>query len=637
MALTFVGEIRKYLALLPAPHSAPLCYEFDSVVAALTEQFGRPPTLEPFFEALDDSLDAHYQGAGRVNAVIPSRAVERIHYETKRVIQEQCAVREPERARFLDRLMDDLAGQRNYPIASLNYDNLIEIACARRGLSFFEPVIDGEQERNIRLVKVHGSVTWLPDSKTRKIVRNEEYSSAITRQLGELRSAVLETPMIYPSRKKMPIHAPFMRNSLELQELFATRPFCVAVGYSFPDLHVRSWLETAIKNNPDFILYVVGPKANNPVFENLVANLPDIRWTSSLRIVGMGFGAAIEIGLERCLNQPEMFGPQMNVISADNVCRTRRRTIYAGAVSGIGASRDGKELFVSVPSKSSVQAIDLDTGSVSTPADRLKDPRGIACGTDGSLFIVQNRLMRWKKLPTTGAGNVIQIAPTGMRRILSKIQLKEFASLAKKLLAGARWSELRASVTSVLSWPTDVTVQSIDGRVFVTEARALAEVTADQPPSVICVPPLAFNLHGLDSADDGGLIGVEQGIGQTFSWGRVERFSFIADGVTFAISEQLNGLTRLMAICYVPDRRKVVVSQTLSWPLGALIVADYPKLDNAKILRGFDFPQKLEFVPHRDTLALSTKDGVELMPLSDLDDAKPINEGRRGISFTLGA
>jgi hypothetical protein len=114
-------------------------------------------------------------------------------------------------------------------------------------------------------------------------------------------------------------------------------------------------------------------------------------------------------------------------------------------------------------------------------------------------------------------------------------------------------------------------------------------------------------------------VGVEQGVGQAFSWGRVLRFELTPDGVLYAISSAAKGRSRLMAICYVPPLNKVIVTQTLTWPHGGLLVLDYPALDNPKFLAGFDFPQKVEYVPKRDLLAVSTLYGVELIPLTELD------------------
>lgn len=631
-AVEFVGRIRNHLTGLPSPTREAVLEEFDRVVEILAKSLGTRPGLEPFFEAIDDCLDAHYLNVRCSNGLLATRALERIHYETKRVIQEQCDVREQGRVRYLDALLPRLKALAPFPIVSLNYDNVIEAACNRNGLSFGETVL-GERtsDRDIDLIKVHGSVTWLPQKNGSGLERSNQYGSAIMRQFGELRSAVLETPLIYPSRRKMPMHEPFMQNALRLQSLLRERKICLAIGYSFPDLHVRSWLARTIEENPHFLLYIVGPIENNPAIANLSTNMPTIPWTQRLRVVNMRFADAIHAGFEDCLAKAERFGPDSLRTSCDTAREFKRRSIYHGRASGVGASPDGRTLYVSDPVEKRLLKIDLDTGSVSVVATRLKDPRGIAVAADGRVFVVQNRLLRTTFLPTTGLGSVLEISPSRRRRSLTRFRLRDLLPLTKLLKRGTRWSELRGSLRWTLSWPTDVAWRAQDDAVFVTEARALVRVGHNSEPKRVCEPELAFNLHGLDVAPDGSLVGVEQGIGQVFSWGRVERFEFTEVGVRASRSNAAEGLARLMALCFVPSRRQIVVSQTLSWPIGALLTFDYPSMDNVRILRGLDFPQKVEYIPHRELLAVSTLDGIELISTAELDRAIPLNSRLPGL------
>ncbi len=624
-AAEFVGRIRDHLNKLASPTRDAILEEFDRVVALLTRPGGAEPGLEPFFEAIDDCLDAHYSNAESPNGLLASRALERIHYETKRVIQEQCDVRDQKRVRYLDALLPRLKAFAPFPIVSFNYDNVVETACNRNRMSFGETVL-GERvsNRDIDLIKVHGSITWLPRKDGHGLERSNQYGNAIVRQFGELRSAVLETPMIYPSRRKMPIHEPFMQNALRLQNVLREKNNCLAVGYSFPDLHVRSWLTKAIEENPDFLLYIVGPAENNPAFANLFTNMPTVAWRQRMRIVDMKFGEAIKAGFESCLAVAKHFGPDVLRTSGSTVRRLNRRLIYRGRSSGMGASPDGGALYISDAANKELLKIDLETDAISVVATRLKDPRGVAVARDGRVFVVQNRLLRTPLLPTTGAGSVLEISPSHRRRSLTRFQFRDLLALAKLLRKGTRWSELRGSFRSALSWPTDVAWRARDDTVFVTEARALTRVEPNSEPERICEPELAFNLHGLDVAPDGALVGVEQGIGQMFCWGRVERFEFTEAGIRISRSVAAEGLTRLMALCFVPSRRQIVVAQTLTWPLGALLTFDYPFLDNARILRGFDFPQKVEYIPYRDLLAVNTPEGVELIPVAELDHAIPL-------------
>jgi hypothetical protein len=198
------------------------------------------------------------------------------------------------------------------------------------------------------------------------------------------------------------------------------------------------------------------------------------------------------------------------------------------------------------------------------------------------------------------------------------LRLADIRLLAGKLLSGQPWSQLRTVFRSLLSWPTDVAWRRSDDAIFATEARALVRIRPGAEPERICEPVLAFNFNGIDVADDGAVVGVEQGIGQAFSWGRVQRFDVAQSPVAITRSSELEGQTRLMSVCFAGSLRKVVVAQALTWPLGAIIFLDYPTMSNARIVRGFDMPGKLAYLAGGDLLAVSTRSGVMLHALEEL-------------------
>jgi len=621
-AYQFVGKIRDYLATLPSETSGPLLSEFDNIVETIKLSSGNEPGLEPFYEAIDDCLDAHFTGSQPPNGLIASRAIERIHYETKRVIQQQCDVRQIGRVAYLSPLLEHLRKFRPFPIVSFNYDSVVEAACSALGLTYAEAVLGEDIARcDIELVKVHGSVTWLPDKKGRALHRNSEYGSAIMRQRGELRSPTLEMPMIYPSRRKMPIHEPFMRNALRLQKLLQTKETCIAVGYSFPDAHVRAWLADAIGIRPDLAICLIGPNPEVRAVDNLTSNLPTVAWTKCLRLVRKRFGDVIAEGFQANLDRAESYGARTLVPGAGK-CVRHTSTVYSTVrASGIGAAPDGSALYVSENARTGrLLRIDLETNKQSVFATNLKNPRGVAVKANGCVLVVQNRLFRSKWIPSTGAGAVVEISADGRhRKVVNRPRYREMLDLAIKLRGGTPWSDLRDKLQAVLSWPTDIACGK-DGTIFVTEARALVRIdAAARLPQCICRPELAFNLHGIDVASDGAVVGVEQGVGQAFGWGRVLRFEISQGGCLCSTSTTAEGRSRLMGICFVPPLNKVIVTQALTWPYGGLLALDYPTLNNPKFVGGFDFPQKVEYVPKRELLAIGTLRGLEIVAISKLE------------------
>lgn len=615
----FLEFIRRDLEGYPAAEREPLLDAFDAVHAAMSKEHGERSGLEPFYETMDDCMDAHFLGQTCTGELKPSRALERLLYETKRLIQRHCDIRDADRAKYLGNLLRQLNSQRPYPIASFNYDTVVETACKAAGLRFAESVL-GEDPSGaaIELVKVHGSISWLP-AKGGGLVRNSLYGVSTLNRLGDLRSATLETPLIYPSRRKMPIHDPFMRNALRLQELLADkrRRACIAVGYSFPDQHVRAWLYEAFKARQDLKLYVVDPTPD-AALDNLTRNLPTIDWAERLLVVRKGFKDAVEAGFEDQLSKAQ---PIYEAMSA--APRRLYPLCYEGRVSGLGAAPDGRSLYVADGDREIVVKVDAQTLKRTPFASKLKEPRGVSVTADQRVRVVQNRLLRRRWPGTRGAGSVVEFNRNGDRaRQVTRPRLLELLPVVRSLLKGGPTANMWSAVPSVLRWPTDL-ASADDGSFYVTEARALKRI-GESGTHVVAKPELAFNLHGVDLIDERSLVAVELGVGQEFCWGGVLRFDIEGEETQVVRSEAAEGMSRLTAICVVRSRDQVAVTRMLSWPHGALLVLDLPNLDRPRLLEGFDFPEKVAYLPGEDALAVSVRGGVVLVPAADLDEAKPI-------------
>lgn len=639
LAFGFVDAIREHLDGLESPTREALLAEFEAIRTTLESHSRGRVGLEPFFEAIDDRLEAHALGDASPNPLRASRALERIHYETRRVIQNKCDVRDKRICGYWVPLLSLLHRfAKPYPIVTFNYDNVVENACDLAGFTYGEEVLEKEsptaQKGDFELVKVHGSVTWLPAEKAGTLKRSPGHGTAIMTQYGELRSATIETPLIYPSRRKMPLQKPFMRNALRLQELLQKKGTCIVIGYSFPDLHVRTWIADALKANTKLRIYLIAPIAGNTALDNLVRRMPTEPWTQRLFVLGQKL-EDIADDFEKWIATAVRFGPEY--LEADGISRpSTHRIPVIGRISGLGAAPDGKSLLLAEGDGASrLLRLDLDTEELHVLASGLRNPRGIACTNDGRVLVVQNSFTDIPRVPSIGAGTIIEIAPDGRKRNLTKLRFAEVKDVIAKLVRGESWSQLRKSVRFLLNWPTDVAWRESDGAIFATEARALVRVRRNAVPERLSERALMFNLHGLDVADDGAIVGVEQGIGQAFSWGRVERFSLESDGLHVTDCAVLEGRTRLMALCYAPPTRSIVITQTLAWPLGALVFVNYPEMDDVRILRGFDMPQKIEFVPVREQLAVSTPDGLLLLSLEAAFDAAVQMDDISGLSFRL--
>lgn len=152
-------------------------------------------------------------------------------------------------------------------IFSLNYDTCIEEVCKMKeyrergkwdmstGFSTREGFKEIEfEDCPICLYKLHGSVTWFKGKKIVMEVPTEEFASMDK----------VATPMlIYPALNKYDIYmSPFAELFEIFRKMLRDSTVCIAIGYSFGDLHIKSLLNNAITHNEDLVLVVVSPSAS---------------------------------------------------------------------------------------------------------------------------------------------------------------------------------------------------------------------------------------------------------------------------------------------------------------------------------------------------------------------------------------
>lgn len=118
-----------------------------------------------------------------------------------------------------------------------------------------------ESGQGIRLLKLHGSISWLIDKKSKRVIEvSERGLSYVGRKYeGEM--------MIYPIAEKELYFDPYISMLLRLNRELDNKPVWVVVGYSFNDPVVREIFLRKSTNKKRLIL--VHPKADNIYKERL--------------------------------------------------------------------------------------------------------------------------------------------------------------------------------------------------------------------------------------------------------------------------------------------------------------------------------------------------------------------------------
>ena len=134
-----------------------------------------------------------------------------------------------------------------FTIASLNYDNTIELACK----SLDVPCSTGlkewnafhgfpEPDRGIDLLKLHGSVTWEKVNKRYK--RTDELPMPRVQIKEQFRDAIhrgYEPALIFGAGNKLTAEGPFLELLLAFRQRLEKHEQLVVIGYSFADEHIN--------------------------------------------------------------------------------------------------------------------------------------------------------------------------------------------------------------------------------------------------------------------------------------------------------------------------------------------------------------------------------------------------------------
>lgn len=169
------------------------------------------------------------------------------------MLEELTLVRDEKKVEYLKPILNLASRQKRLVIATLNYDNGIELLSRASGLrcdtgieSWTKKGVFEFPKDGIQLIKLHGSNYWfwskgvrtyderLPHSKIRfKTHFDEKLPTSI----------LVETPMvIFGQRNKLTAEGPFLDLLKQFDQQLQETERLTVVGYSFRDLHINFYI-----------------------------------------------------------------------------------------------------------------------------------------------------------------------------------------------------------------------------------------------------------------------------------------------------------------------------------------------------------------------------------------------------------
>jgi hypothetical protein len=170
------------------------------------------------------------------------------------------AIVEANKIRYLEPLLEFIE-EKTLDIFSVNYDTCIEQFCDtyRKDLQdgfdlYWNPETFG-RKTDVRLYKLHGSVTWYRSDKGRylkiPILSESSKIELVSREKAE-------SLVLYPFRK-WTYTEPMLELLVELKRKLDVASYVFVVGYSFRDEHIRRLFWDAANRNRNLVLLLISP------------------------------------------------------------------------------------------------------------------------------------------------------------------------------------------------------------------------------------------------------------------------------------------------------------------------------------------------------------------------------------------
>lgn len=181
--------------------------------------------------------------------------------ELKDFIKKEAIV-DANRIRYLEPLLEFME-ERPLDVFSVNYDTCIEQFCdtyrkdLQDGFDLYWNPESFERSTDVRLYKLHGSVTWYR-SDTGRYLKIPIISESSTIELTSRERA--ESLVLYPFHK-WTYAEPMLELLVELKRKLEGAHYVFVVGYSFRDDHIRRLFWDAANRNRALVVFLIGPNA----------------------------------------------------------------------------------------------------------------------------------------------------------------------------------------------------------------------------------------------------------------------------------------------------------------------------------------------------------------------------------------
>jgi hypothetical protein len=198
----------------------------------------------------------------------------RIFYQTNEhmvaALKDLVWIDDPEKVEHLNPLINLLRRQGRLAIATLNYDNGVELLAETRGVACETGIDRGSAAGTfdfsglgLSLLKLHGSIDWIWEDDVRRPDRPMPQS--VIHRVGheEVVKGHARPAVIFGQRNKLTAEGPFLDLLRAFREELSRSTLLTVIGYSFRDPHINVFISQWLNAAQDHTIRIV----NGPGFE----------------------------------------------------------------------------------------------------------------------------------------------------------------------------------------------------------------------------------------------------------------------------------------------------------------------------------------------------------------------------------
>lgn len=170
------------------------------------------------------------------------------------------------RVAYLSPLLNKVKNGGRLVIATLNYDNGIELVSEANLVScntgidiwsqkgIFDFTADG-----LHLIKLHGSIDWSWEQNIRTPERPMPHSVIRRVETGAFKNSFERPAVIFGQRNKLTAEGPFLDLLRQFQNELDKSLLLTVIGYSLRDLHINTYISKWLNESPDKKIRVIDP------------------------------------------------------------------------------------------------------------------------------------------------------------------------------------------------------------------------------------------------------------------------------------------------------------------------------------------------------------------------------------------